>query len=115
MILTLLQHTQKSFGNKKQLQSFETFYINAVSALSLGIGQNSNSVFSLNICRHLLYLQAKMSLLQIIGLLFSLFDSPPFFIFFQREFLLKMDAISVMVGFYLGTKASELVCIPFTQ
>lgn len=26
----------------------------------------------------------------------------------EREFLLKMDAISVMVGFYLGTKASEL-------
>ncbi|KAL9953976.1 hypothetical protein ACROYT_G041461 [Oculina patagonica] len=26
----------------------------------------------------------------------------------EREFLLKMDAISVMVGFYLGTKASEV-------
>lgn len=26
----------------------------------------------------------------------------------EREFLLKMDAISVMVGFYLGTKSSEL-------
>ncbi|KAJ7390778.1 Ubiquitin carboxyl-terminal hydrolase 34 [Desmophyllum pertusum] len=26
----------------------------------------------------------------------------------EREFLLKMDAISVMAGFYLGTKASEL-------
>ena len=31
--------------------------------------------------------------------------------FLQREFLLKMDAISVMVGFYLGTKASELVSV----